>query len=96
MAHHGVAAHLGAPRCQGPCQRAPLAGGAGPARTPVQVEAAGMDQGQAKLVANATLQVALARGEGQGRLEVAIGQLGQAVAGSMHLQQLLKAGVVRR
>ena len=55
-----------------------------------------MDQGQAELVVNATLQVAFARGEGQGRLEVAIGQLGQAVAGSMHLQQLLKAGVVRR
>ena len=62
----------------------------------MQVEAARVDQGQAKLVADAALQVALARGEGQGRLEVAIGQLGQAVAGSMHLQQLLKAGVVRR
>ena len=94
VAHHRVAAHLGAAGGQGPGQGASLAGGAGPASLPMQPEAAGVDQGQPELGCDAALQVPFARGEGQGGQEVAIGQLAQAIAATVHPQQLLEPPVV--
>ena len=95
MADDAVAAQLH-PSCgQGDRQGAALGAGARPGGlgAAVQLKAAGVDQGQLQVPLDGAAQVLLRWRQGHRRLELPVGQLGQAVALALDRQKGFELGV---
>ena len=97
MADHRIAADLHPAAGQRLPKGPPLGGGGRPGvpgRRGRQAEAPGMDQGEIELLGQLRLQLTLRRREGQGRQELTIRQLGQAIGMAVDAEETLQAVVV--